>query len=63
MVAGGDQDVLQAPREAEKTADPTHHPMVGSDSIWWLVSVAGVDILPKGTFSSWISFLYGTFSS
>ena len=36
---GGGQGMLLASSEAENIADPTHHPMVGSDSIWWLGSV------------------------
>ena len=36
---GGSQGVLLASSEAEKTANPTHHPVVGSDSIWWFESV------------------------
>ena len=39
VTAGDDQGELMALREAGKTADPTHHPVVGSDSIWWLESV------------------------
>ena len=40
VTAGDDQGGLMALREVGKTADPTHHPVVGSDSTWWLESVA-----------------------
>ena len=39
VTAGDDQGELMALREAGKTADPTHHPVVGSDSTRWLESV------------------------
>ena len=40
VTAGNDQGSLMALREAGKTADPTRHPVVGSDSTRWLESVA-----------------------